>query len=543
MALSSKYLRFTKATSTGVQTVTGVGFTGKALLLWTSYQTAVGATTAAIISLGLTDGTLQSCRCINHPGGEATTTSSQAEQTDHIAYKVTATDGSDPTLLVAGVFGAFTSDGFTINWTTNDSDAAIFHAVVLGGDIQTALTQVKITCGAGESLDVTSVGFRPSAYIVMGGTADEFDDGDYSHGAPSGSFHGFGFSNATDNVCGWTLGRGTGGAADNYRGQMTDAVASVRIANLSGAASMMDGRITANLDDGYTFSRDVELAGIEPIQHVLCVRGVRFALGSFTAPLTATTTAVTLPFEPDLVILQTLGSTASENADGMGLSMGAWQRDDDDSGGTWIGGVDAANPSVYRRSTYEDLVIETRNASSGAAVMQATVAGASATDITFDFSAVSGSADALIYMALAPTETIRGAFVAGEKTTVRATRAAAFGLDGETNEHTETGKLKVFGKFESTETVQVGDVSGATSTSLLGIGPTGQIEAVTVGSGLAMAANVLDSTGGGVLLTADPGSPANDTWWVVRTGTSPTMTVALKVRISGATYTIAGITL
>lgn len=45
------------------------------------------------------------------------------------------------------------------------------------------------------------------------------------------------------------------------------------------------------------------------------------------------------------------------------------------------------------------------------------------------------------------------------------------------------------------------------------------------------------------LLTADPGAPTNDTWWVVRTGTSPTMTVALKARIAGATYTIASITI
>lgn len=45
------------------------------------------------------------------------------------------------------------------------------------------------------------------------------------------------------------------------------------------------------------------------------------------------------------------------------------------------------------------------------------------------------------------------------------------------------------------------------------------------------------------LLTADPGSPADDTWWVRRTGTSPTMSVALRARISGVTYTLAEMTL
>jgi hypothetical protein len=44
------------------------------------------------------------------------------------------------------------------------------------------------------------------------------------------------------------------------------------------------------------------------------------------------------------------------------------------------------------------------------------------------------------------------------------------------------------------------------------------------------------------LLTADPASPVNDTWWAVRTGSSPTQTVSIKVRIGGVTSTVASIT-
>ncbi len=505
-SLQTKYLQLTKATATGVQTFTGVGFTGKALLLWTTYQTASGATTAAVMSLGMTDGVLQSCRFINHPGGEASTTSSQAEQTDHIIYKVSATSGATPTVQVAGVFGAFTSDGFTINFTTNDGNADLLHAIVLGGDISAAFTQVKIDVDAPNSIDVTGVGFRPSAYIVMGGAADEFGTGDYNVGAPFGSIHGFGFSNASENICGWTLGRGTAGAADCYRGQMLDEVASVRVANLSGAATTMDARITAHLDDGYTITRDAGTTIAQPVQHVLCLKGVRFALGSFTAPLTAIDKVVAVPFQPDLVILQSMGTTASENTADMGLAMGAWQRADTDSGGIWIGGVDAANPSVYRRSTYADLVLETRDASSGSAVMQATVDATSDTDITFGFSAVSGNADAILYMSIAATDTIRGSFVAGEKTTVRAKRSAAFGLDGVVNEFAETGKLKVFGKIEATETVTVGDLTGSTATALVGAGPSGVLEGISVGAGLDLTGNTLLSTvvsGGGNVINAD----------------------------------------
>lgn len=53
----------------------------------------------------------------------------------------------------------------------------------------------------------------------------------------------------------------------------------------------------------------------------------------------------------------------------------------------------------------------------------------------------------------------------------------------------------------------------------------------------------ISSPAGFALLTADPGSPADDTFWVRRTGSSPAMQVELRVRISGVTYSLAGITI
>jgi hypothetical protein len=45
---------------------------------------------------------------------------------------------------------------------------------------------------------------------------------------------------------------------------------------------------------------------------------------------------------------------------------------------------------------------------------------------------------------------VAGSFVCGVNTTVRGSRSAAMGLDGNTNEHTESGKLKIFGNFDVT---------------------------------------------------------------------------------------------
>lgn len=45
------------------------------------------------------------------------------------------------------------------------------------------------------------------------------------------------------------------------------------------------------------------------------------------------------------------------------------------------------------------------------------------------------------------------------------------------------------------------------------------------------------------VLTADPSTPSDDTWWMVRTGLPAAMTVALKVRINGVNYTVTSFAL
>jgi hypothetical protein len=49
------------------------------------------------------------------------------------------------------------------------------------------------------------------------------------------------------------------------------------------------------------------------------------------------------------------------------------------------------------------------------------------------------------------------------------------------------------------------------------------------------------SSGTSTVLTADPVAPADDTFWVVRTGTSPTQLISVKARINGTTVTLAEI--
>lgn len=62
-------------------------------------------------------------------------------------------------------------------------------------------------------------------------------------------------------------------------------------------------------------------------------------------------------------------------------------------------------------------------------------------------------------------EEIRGSLVAGEHTTVTASRAIAFGLDGNTNTHSEEGVFKVFGKQAITEYIELAESSAPSGVS------------------------------------------------------------------------------
>ena len=262
----------------------------------------------------------------------------------------------------------------------------------------------------------------------------------------------------------------------------------------------MDARITATLADGYTIMRDAGTLTHQPVQHVLCLSGVRMGRVVHGA-------AHRRVHDRRAAVRARSAAAAVARHDGVdeyerpGIVDGAWDRDTDFAGGTWIGGVDAASPSVFRRATSAGLVLErARTPAPGPRCWQATVEDSDDASVTLGFSAVSGSADAK--RSCAWRSRGRRRFVGRSSRANRPPCGASrgrrrSGLDGAVNEHTEAGKLKVFWPGLSRrpkKMVQVGDVSGATATVLIGHGATAALEAVTVGDGLTLSGNVLIST-------------------------------------------------
>jgi hypothetical protein len=69
--------------------------------------------------------------------------------------------------------------------------------------------------------------------------------------------------------------------------------------------------------------------------------------------------------------------------------------------------------------------------------------------------------------------------------------------------------------------------------ALLKFNPEGNVVIIQTAAGIASTFDIL---------TADPVSPANMTWWVVSEGSVPTQVISLKVRVGGNTLTLMSIT-
>lgn len=169
MALSSKVVSFTKATSTGNQSVTGVGFQGKVAIFYTvgagSNNSWIGSTIATIGFAAINSSNAYS---------DGNIAWSQQQSSDPTVSARRASDSAicfhryDGVLRDEADFVSFDSDGFTVNWTTVSADTRIIYALILGGSSITDAKVVnfaRITTTGNQT--VTGAGFTPDSMLLL----------------------------------------------------------------------------------------------------------------------------------------------------------------------------------------------------------------------------------------------------------------------------------------------------------------------------------------------------------------------------------------
>ena len=163
MGLSVAKGTFTARTTTGTTAVTGLGFQPKALLVWTSGQTATGYAAGVNQAFGMTDGTNSRCIAGAADDNVAAENSGRIVNTDLL--RVTA--GGTPTLDGVMTLSSFDADGFTVNWPSDPAGSAmVIHYLALGGTDITNVYVGQVDTGAGTgNFSTTAPGFQPDLLI------------------------------------------------------------------------------------------------------------------------------------------------------------------------------------------------------------------------------------------------------------------------------------------------------------------------------------------------------------------------------------------
>lgn len=164
MAVSVKKGTFSAATSTGNQAVTGVGFQGKAVLLFGVQATATGFQAGGGWFFGAATGTANRWAKAGFSANAAAGGDSWREN-DTAACIHTITDATGAADGVAD-FVSFDSDGFTINWSNAPASAWIVHYLVIGGSDVSAKALTFDQPAAVGAQALTGAGFKPKALLA-----------------------------------------------------------------------------------------------------------------------------------------------------------------------------------------------------------------------------------------------------------------------------------------------------------------------------------------------------------------------------------------
>ena len=391
---------FTKITTTGNQTVSGLGFQPKAIIFYWSRTTA-NATAAAPRSqgVGFTDCTNQRAVAIAEDDNAGTSNAGRYRTESNV---IVILSNGTPTVGSRATFTSCDADGFKINWAVSEARADIINYIAIGGSDVTNVKAGTFTLAASTGIqNITGVGFQPDFAMFLQGFTEAVDT------VSAGLEMGMGFADYNNNQ-GSILNCVRDNQANNstkYSLQSTD-----NVILLSSTACAQDALAAFDgfSSDGFSLNVSDAPAAATPIFY-LAIKGGSYQVGNFLQPTaTRTQTISGLGFQPNSVVLfshnqlagtaLTAPSTFSIGAANATTSRAAvWGQSRN---------VDPSQTAVYTDNS-KIMIMRTLSGTGGAGTIdaQADFAGFTSDGFQLNWTTVDITPRQIIYWAFGPSPT------------------------------------------------------------------------------------------------------------------------------------------
>jgi hypothetical protein len=318
-------------------------------------------------SYGYSDGTDDACMAYSSQDDSDPTTCNHVFRNDNIICLFSTT--TPTTVLARANVTTFDTDGFTLNWVTNNSSAYIIHGYVVGGTDITNAKVINTTVGTESTgnADYTGFGFSSANFVNIMTTHDGnlFNTADGEANISIGA--------AVSSTKRWNLG-GYGqtaqGTSDTYHFYMNNQVAS--------AWDRGNGNVRAEADfvsfitDGLRLNwTDAPVDSAQPISFLL-IKGGLWDVGDFAANNTTNNQIISLAsgITADLFAVfgvQTTSTDTGTPAPGTHSIMIGGVDKDSDQGHIWGQDVDGeSSGAVTAMQSRVDEVIRVSTAAATA---------------------------------------------------------------------------------------------------------------------------------------------------------------------------------
>jgi hypothetical protein len=391
---------FAKITTTGTQTITGLGFQPKAIIFYWSRNTA-NATAAVPRSqgVGFTDCTNQRAVAIAEDDNANTSNAGRYRTESNV---IVILSNGNPTVGSRATFTSCDVDGFTINWAVSEARADIINYIAIGGPDVTNVRAGTFTLAATTGIqNITGVGFQPDFAMFLWGFTENVDT------ASAGLEMGMGFADYSNNQ-GSILNCVQDNQANNstkYSQQRTDNV--ILLSSLTCAQDAL-AAFNGFTADGFRLNVSDAPAAATPIFY-LAIKGGSHAVGNFLQPTaTGVQTISGTGFQPNLVVLfsrnQAAGTTLTAPST---FSIGAANATTS-MAGVWgqSRNVDPSNAAVYTDNT-KIIIMRTLSGTGGTGTInaQADFAGFTSDGFQLNWTTVDTTQRQIIYWAFGPSPT------------------------------------------------------------------------------------------------------------------------------------------